>query len=428
MTKHIIALITLCSLCLTTAAQSLNPHVGQIRKAYEQFLKTTQNDTSVFRLRPMAANDHHSGTEFEAIYTMESTNQEDMKSAEVGIEGLLKSMRESMAEASPVIYHRSENGMFPFKTLRVRMQAGEQKANVFNVSLCPENVIMENFTDDNDTVHVFLLTWRCTPMQKSTASDGTASQIYYLQGKYVEIQGRPVTERPLYTLEDPTKNAMRSILSESDQRVSYEMLRNKVHYIREQYEDGDESMRDALALALHNLCQKYDGTLSQEQYNRIFNDIDAISKRVPEGPQRQFVLLNLATLTEKTKLSKGQDDQGMDMSQLPLSAQSMLRQYFPTAKSIKRTHSGNQTEYTVKLEDGGRVELDAEGNWTDINCQRKAVPTQLIPPTINEIVAKRWPQAHIVQIERDRRGYEIELSNGLEVEFNNQFEIKDIDD
>ena len=428
MTKHIITIITLCSLCLTAAAQSQNPHVGQIRKAYEQFLKTALNDTSVFHLRPMTADEYHSGTEFEAIYSIGPTSQEEIKSPEVGIEGLLQSMRENMTEASPVIYHRSENGMFPFKTLRVRMQAGMGKANALNVSLCPENMLMEHFIDPDSTSHVFLLTWRCTPMQKIVASDESASHLYYLQGKYVEIQGRPVAERPLYTLEDPTKNAMRSIQSESDQRLSYEMLRNKVHYIREQYENGDESMHDALALALHNLCKKYDGKLSSEQYGRIFNDIDAISKKVPEGPQRQFILLNLATLTEKTKLPKGQEEQSMEISQLPANAQTMLKQHFPSAKSIKRNHSGNQTEYTVKLEGGGRVELDAEGNWTEINCQRKAVPSPLIPKTITEIVAKRWPQAYIVQIERDRRGYEIELSNGLEVDFNNQFGIKDIDD
>lgn len=38
-----------------------------------------------------------------------------------------------------------------------------------------------------------------------------------------------------------------------------------------------------------------------------------------------------------------------------------------------------------------------------------------------------YPDVRIVQIERDKRGYETDLSNGLEVRFNKQFKVVEID-
>lgn len=410
--------------CLSTAvvAQHTNPRVEIIRRAYNELKHSTSGDTDAFRLQPLA----DTGIEFEAIYAIDQARQ--TASPEVGITDLIRIMRENMTEASPVICHRSENGLFPFKTLRIRMQAGDQKANVYNMTLCPENVMMENFADADGTNHVFVLTWRCTPMRlNGTGTEGTPP-VYYLQGKFAEIQGRPVAERPLYTLENPTKNTMRSIMDEADKRLSYDMLQSKVHYIREQFEEGDESLRDALTLALHNLCQNYKGTLNREQYSALSGDINAISQRLPEGPERQFVLLNLATLTERMKSSKGGDNhQNVDMSQLPQVAQAVLRQHFPTATSIKLDKEDGNMVYTVRLASGGRVEFDSEGNWLEINCRRDRVPVDLIPAPIVQEVAKRWPQVYVVQIERDRRGYEVDLSNGMEVEFNKQFKVRDID-
>ena len=43
-------------------------------------------------------------------------------------------------------------------------------------------------------------------------------------------------------------------------------------------------------------------------------------------------------------------------------------------------------------------------------------------------VKKSFPEAAIIKIERDRRGYEVRLNNGFEVEFDTDFNVIDIDD
>ena len=36
--------------------------------------------------------------------------------------------------------------------------------------------------------------------------------------------------------------------------------------------------------------------------------------------------------------------------------------------------------------------------------------------------------ATVIKLDRDRRGYDVKLNNGMELEFNKKFEIVDIDD
>ena len=52
----------------------------------------------------------------------------------------------------------------------------------------------------------------------------------------------------------------------------------------------------------------------------------------------------------------------------------------------------------------------------------------LVPTAISSYVKTTYTNVRIVQIERDRKGYEIELSNGLDIKFNKQFKVVEIDD
>ncbi len=39
----------------------------------------------------------------------------------------------------------------------------------------------------------------------------------------------------------------------------------------------------------------------------------------------------------------------------------------------------------------------------------------------------KYPQAKVLEIDRDARGYDVKLDNRLELEYNNNFELVDID-
>ena len=77
---------------------------------------------------------------------------------------------------------------------------------------------------------------------------------------------------------------------------------------------------------------------------------------------------------------------------------------------------------------GEKVEFDKKGNWKDIECKGSQVPANLIPAEITASVNAKFPGATITEIDRDRRGYSVKLSNGLELEFNKKFQIVELDD
>ena len=61
--------------------------------------------------------------------------------------------------------------------------------------------------------------------------------------------------------------------------------------------------------------------------------------------------------------------------------------------------------------------------------QDKVITEKDLPASAQKLMKEHFAdkQVAIVQIERDKRGYETDLSNGLEVRFNKQFKVVEID-
>ena len=78
--------------------------------------------------------------------------------------------------------------------------------------------------------------------------------------------------------------------------------------------------------------------------------------------------------------------------------------------------------------DGTKAEFDADGDWMEVDCRREAVPAVIVPQPIREYVGTKYPSQHIVSVSRDRRGYDVELSNGYELGFDRKFRLVDLDD
>ena len=88
----------------------------------------------------------------------------------------------------------------------------------------------------------------------------------------------------------------------------------------------------------------------------------------------------------------------------------------------KETEKG-ANKYEVFLADGTEVEFDQSGAWTSVDCKSKAVPAAIVPEAIGRYVAENYPNLAIVQIERESYGYEIELSNDLDIQFDHDFKL-----
>ena len=124
------------------------------------------------------------------------------------------------------------------------------------------------------------------------------------------------------------------------------------------------------------------------------------------------------------------DDKIIPVEQLPASAKTFVKKYFPQATIEYATKDTEfmGTTYEVRLSDGTKVEFDKKGNWDNVDCKTKAVPASLVPAAIAQYVKAHYPNTVIVKIDKERGGYEIELSNDLDLKFNSKGKLIGIDD
>jgi hypothetical protein len=64
-----------------------------------------------------------------------------------------------------------------------------------------------------------------------------------------------------------------------------------------------------------------------------------------------------------------------------------------------------------------KVEFNRSGEWTSVDCERDEVPNGVLPQGVLEYVGKRFAGAYVVEIEKGLRGYEVKLSNDIDLEF-----------
>lgn len=83
--------------------------------------------------------------------------------------------------------------------------------------------------------------------------------------------------------------------------------------------------------------------------------------------------------------------------------------------------------YDVILTDGTNVELNRKGEWKEVKRHNAAIPTAIIPAFIRKYVKQHYPTAKVLAISRDRRDYEVDLDNRLELKFDLKGNLIEID-
>lgn len=120
-----------------------------------------------------------------------------------------------------------------------------------------------------------------------------------------------------------------------------------------------------------------------------------------------------------------------DVNELPVAARSILKNNFKAQVSLIKidTDWGRVSEYEVVLTDGTEVTFDRAGNWKEIDTGfSSSVPDKLIPKTIRDYVKANQKGTKVVGIEHGRKGYEVTLSNGIEMKFDSQGRFLRYDD
>ncbi|TYR32973.1 hypothetical protein FXV77_18215 [Sphingobacterium phlebotomi] len=118
-------------------------------------------------------------------------------------------------------------------------------------------------------------------------------------------------------------------------------------------------------------------------------------------------------------------------TKLPVKAQTFVKKHFSekdVATITMDTEYLFKKEYKVVLKNGSKIEFDADGEWEEVEMKGIPVPTQIISPAISQHIHKSFPNTFVKEIKRGRRGYEIEISNGLDLEFSKEGEFIRVDD
>ena len=114
------------------------------------------------------------------------------------------------------------------------------------------------------------------------------------------------------------------------------------------------------------------------------------------------------------------NDKMITREELPEKAQTFLMKYFENADVLyakAERDMGVVTSYDVVLDGNVKVEFNRSGEWTSVDCERGQVPDSLLPQGVLDYVTKKFAKAYVVEIDRDRMGYEVKLSNDLDLDF-----------
>ena len=136
------------------------------------------------------------------------------------------------------------------------------------------------------------------------------------------------------------------------------------------------------------------------------------------------VLLAVAPLSARDRITR-------DAKELPAAARSIVNKYYPKTginqiKIDSNLFGGD--DYEVVLNNGTEIDFDSKGNLKEIDCGAASVPDGLLLKPIRDYVAKNFPGQKIVNLEVNRNSYDVELSDGMDLEFDRSGNFKRIDD
>ena len=134
--------------------------------------------------------------------------------------------------------------------------------------------------------------------------------------------------------------------------------------------------------------------------------------------KRLFLLLTVLIMTVMPMMAD--NDKMITREELPEKAQTFLMKYFENADVLyakAERDMGVVTSYDVVLEGDVKIEFNRSGEWTSVDCERGQVPNGVLPQGVLDYVTKRFAKAYVVEIERRMMGYDVKLSNDLDLEF-----------
>ena len=97
---------------------------------------------------------------------------------------------------------------------------------------------------------------------------------------------------------------------------------------------------------------------------------------------------------------------------MSINIKSFVKTYFPGTVVMFAEQDYN--EYKIRLNNGVEIEFDINGAWKEVKSFQN-FPTELLPKMIVNSIIRTYPNVNIIKVERIWNGYEIKLSNMMEL-------------
>ena len=142
--------------------------------------------------------------------------------------------------------------------------------------------------------------------------------------------------------------------------------------------------------------------------------------------KKTFLTLFLMTTMFGAAYADGRE-KPTSVDKLPQAAQEHFKDLTVAYAVEEQKYTGK--EYEVVYTDRTEIEFRSDGQWESVGRKYSPVPASIVPQPIQTFVSgSNYPGQFIRQIDRNAYTWEVELSNGLEIKFDNQFNVIDIDD
>ena len=145
---------------------------------------------------------------------------------------------------------------------------------------------------------------------------------------------------------------------------------------------------------------------------------------------RKFMLATFVLISFVFITAKADNDRVIKKEKLPVTAQKFISTHFPGIKIsyVKEERDFMEKNYEVVFTDGSKIEFSRRGEWKEVDCRYTEVPSAIVPDQIEKYISEHYHNEKVLQIDRNHNSYEVRLSNRLELTFDKNYNITDIDD
>jgi hypothetical protein len=139
-----------------------------------------------------------------------------------------------------------------------------------------------------------------------------------------------------------------------------------------------------------------------------------------------FAVATLFVACEEEKL--------IQENELPAISKTFVETHFPDVvitAIVKERDGLTDIDYTVYLTNGFDIDFTKSGDWDDVDGHFLPVPESildLLPKPLLQHIANTFPTLSIIEVNRERYGYEIGLSNDMDLKFDSNGRFTGIDD